>query len=84
MSTRLPVMRKEATAKICRAIEEVRVSRAATQHAIEQSRRSLGETHALLVALRLQFSHAPPAELHSRRNVSLSRQPGTSDALELR
>lgn len=54
MSAPLLVKRKEAIAKICRAIEDVRASRAATQHAIERSRRSLGETHALLVALRLQ------------------------------
>lgn len=52
------VTRKETIVKICRAIEDVRASRTDTQHAIERSRRSLGETHALLVALRLQVSGA--------------------------
>jgi hypothetical protein len=34
MPAPLPVTRQEAIAKICRAIEDVRLSRAATQHAI--------------------------------------------------
>jgi hypothetical protein len=55
MPAPLPVTRKEAIAKICRAIEDVRLSRAATQHAIEQSRKSMNETHALLIALRLKL-----------------------------
>jgi hypothetical protein len=54
MPAPLPVTRQEAIAKICRAIEDVRLSRAATQHAIGQSRKSLAETHALLIALRLR------------------------------
>ena len=42
----------EAIAKTCQAIEDVRLSRAATQHAIEQSRKRLIETHRLLLTLR--------------------------------
>jgi putative FmdB family regulatory protein len=46
MPSPVPVTRAEAIAKACQAIEDVRFSRAATQHAIEQSRKSLVETHA--------------------------------------
>ena len=46
----------EQIEKTCEAVEHVRLSRAATQHAIEQSRKSLIETQALLVALRLLYS----------------------------
>jgi len=48
----VPVTRAEAIAKTCQAIEDVRLSSAATQHAIEQSRKSLIETHRLLLTLR--------------------------------
>ena len=50
-----PVTHSEAIAKACQAIEDVRLSRAATQHAIEQSRKSLVETHTLLLALRAEL-----------------------------
>jgi hypothetical protein len=52
MPSPVTVTRAETIAKTCQAIEDVRRSRAATQHAIEQSRKSLVETHALLLALR--------------------------------
>ena len=45
MPSPVPVTRAEAIAKTCQAIEDVRLSSAATQHAIEQSRKSLIETH---------------------------------------
>jgi hypothetical protein len=45
-------LNSESIARTCEAIDRVRLSRAATRHAIERSRKSLHETQALLVALR--------------------------------
>jgi hypothetical protein len=61
----------ESIARTCEAIDRVRLSRAATRHAIERSRESLHETQALLVALRHIYSGdcrrlAPTAAGHSR------------------
>jgi hypothetical protein len=78
MPAPLPVKRKEAIAKICQAIEDVRLSRAATQHAIGQSRKSLAETHALLIALRLELFGADltgaPASIAAK--AASKRRPG--------
>jgi hypothetical protein len=52
----IPLARDKAIARACRAIDNIRLSRAATQHAITQSRKSLVETHALLVALRTSLN----------------------------
>ena len=49
-------LNSESIAKTCEAIDRVRLSRAATRHAIERSRKSLHETQALLVALRHIYS----------------------------
>jgi hypothetical protein len=46
----------DAVAKTCAAIEDMRLSRAATPHAIEQSRKSFSETRVLLIKLRLIYS----------------------------
>jgi hypothetical protein len=43
-------------ARTCAEIDRVRLSRTATRHAIERSRKSLHETQALLVALRHIYS----------------------------
>ena len=45
-------LNSKSIARMCEAIDRVRLSRAATRHAIERSRKSLLETQALLVALR--------------------------------
>jgi hypothetical protein len=42
----------DAISKACTSVDDVRLSRAATQHAIDQSRKSLAETYELLLALR--------------------------------
>jgi hypothetical protein len=60
--------RSEAIAKTCEAIEDIRLSRPATQHAIEQSRKSFAETHALLVKLRLFYSGHKLRPLDSTRS----------------
>jgi hypothetical protein len=52
----IPLAREKAIARACRAIENIRLSRAATQHAITQSRKSLVDTHALLVVLRTSLN----------------------------
>ena len=49
-------LHSESIARTCEAIDRVRLSRAATQHAIERSRKSLLETQTLLVALRHLYS----------------------------
>jgi hypothetical protein len=54
--SRTPLAREKAIARARRAIDNIRLSRAATQHAIAQSRKSLVETHALLVALRTSLN----------------------------
>jgi hypothetical protein len=46
----------ESIARTCEAVDQVQLSKAATRHAIEQSRKSLHETHALLVGLRPHLS----------------------------
>jgi hypothetical protein len=46
----------ELLARTCEAIDRIRLSRAATRHAIERSRKSLHETQALLVAFRHIYS----------------------------
>jgi hypothetical protein len=51
-----PLTHAQAIAKACRAIDNVRLSKAATQHAIEQSRKSLSNTHLLLLKLRERAS----------------------------
>jgi len=43
----------EAISRVCVSVDDVRLSRAATQHAIDQSRKSLAETYELLLALRI-------------------------------
>ena len=42
-------LNSKSIARTCEAIDRVRLSRAATRHAIERSRKSLLETQALLV-----------------------------------
>jgi hypothetical protein len=46
------ISKNQSIPRTCAAIDRVRLSRAATQHAIDRARRSLHETQALLVALR--------------------------------
>jgi flavin-binding protein dodecin len=43
----------DALSRACDSVDDVRLSRAATQHAIDQSRKSLAETYELLVSLRV-------------------------------
>lgn len=45
--------RSEVISKACVSVDDARLSRAATQHAIDQSRKSLAETYKLLLALRI-------------------------------
>jgi hypothetical protein len=44
---------REAISRVSESVDDVRLSRAATQHAIDQSRKSIAETYALLLALRV-------------------------------
>jgi hypothetical protein len=67
-----PLAREKAIAKVCRAIENIRLSRAATQHAIKQSRKSLVETHALLIALRSSLDRNKSA-IAARQRVELQK-----------
>jgi len=46
------IAKNQSIARTCAAVDRVRLSRAATRHAIERSRKSLHETQALLAALR--------------------------------
>jgi hypothetical protein len=46
------IPKNQSIARTCAAVDRVRLSRAATRHAIERSRKSLHETQALLAALR--------------------------------
>lgn len=43
----------EIISRACESVDEVRLSRAATQHAIDRSRKSLAETYGLLLTLRI-------------------------------
>jgi hypothetical protein len=55
-------------AKACEAIDRVRLSRAATRHAIERSLKYLRETQAVLVALRHKcvLQQKPFLKIHRR------------------
>ncbi len=83
MPSPVPVTRAEAIAKACQAIEDVRFSRAATQQAIEQSRKSLVETHKLLLRLQTNLfgtqRRCPPiniaARTVARRSSALKPSP---------
>jgi hypothetical protein len=84
MPSPVPVTRAEAIAKACQAIEDVRLSRAATQHAIEQSRKSLVEMHTFLLRLQTnlfgtQRRRCPPiniaARTVARRSSALKPSP---------
>jgi hypothetical protein len=83
MPSPVTVTRAETIAKACQAVQDVRRSRAATQHAIERSRKSLVETHALLLALRADLfgihSSCPPthiiAKAVTRRSSALKPSP---------
>jgi hypothetical protein len=64
-------LNSKSIARTCEAINRVRLSRAATRHAIQRSRKSLHETQALLNALRHIYSDdcrrlAPTIAGHSR------------------
>jgi hypothetical protein len=78
----VPVTRAEAIAKACQAVEDVRLSRAATRHAIEQSRKSLVETHALLLTLRTNLfgvnRPCPPTNIAARTVARHSSAPKPS------
>jgi hypothetical protein len=63
----------ESIARTCEAIDRVRLSRAATRHAIERSRKSLHETQALLVALR--HSILLPTRVHTGPSVDTGGTP---------
>jgi hypothetical protein len=81
-----PVTNSEAIAKACQAIKDVRVSRAATQHAIAQSRKSLVETHALLLALRAELFgvHQPcrPTSIAAKTVARRSSAPKPSPSMK--
>jgi len=63
----------EAISRACKAVDAVRLSRSATQHAIDQSRKSTAEIHALLVALQAAQSGRIP---HRLRNEGSRRRLG--------
>lgn len=83
MPSPVTVTRAEGIAKACQAIEDVRFSRAAPQHAIEQSRKSLVETHTILLRLQTNLfgtqRRCPPiniaARTVARRSSALKPSP---------
>jgi hypothetical protein len=81
-----PVTHAEAIARACQAIEDVRLSRAATQHAIEQSRKSLVVTHALLLTLRADLfgirQPCRPTNIVARTVARRSSAPKASPSMK--
>ena len=58
----------EAISRACKAVDGVRLSRAATQHAIDQSRKSIAEIQVLLVTLQAAQSGRNPHRLNNQRS----------------
>jgi hypothetical protein len=64
----------EALVRARIAVDQVRLSRLATQNAIERNRQSLAEMKAVLVALRDAESSALPMKVQRRINAMKLRQ----------
>jgi hypothetical protein len=66
----------EALVRARIAVDQVRLSRLATQNAIERNRQSLAETKAILVAIRVANSSALRMKVQRRINAMKLYQAG--------
>jgi hypothetical protein len=65
----------EAISKACDSVDDVRLSRAATQHAIDQSRRSMAETYALLQQIRIARAEKTVLVRSRKKTRTVSKGP---------